>query len=171
MDIKKFQDSRDSKLAEFQKTYNLLRTEYSSKLLSAIQEKDPAQQQQLISRVLDVNSEMSNELRDILNVLNQGSGTFDPKTLNDLTNDLIEYQKQYQQIQQAKDKLQTLKVIYSTNQQKLSDATTMYNIYLGALIVLCVVIVFMVIRTGAGYDIVGAVKSTIAPLTPGSSVQ
>ena len=171
MDIKKFQDSRDSKLAEFQKTYNFLKTEYSSNLLSAIQERDPAQQQQLISRVLDINSELSNELRDILNVLNQGSGSFDPKTLTDLTNDLIEYQKQYQQIQQAKDKLQTLKSIFSTNQQNLAQATTMYNVYLGALIVLCIVVVFMVIRTGAGYDIVGAVKSVTSPLMPGQSLQ
>ena len=171
MDIKQFQDSRNTKLAEFEKTYNLLKTEYSSNLLSAIKENDPNQQQQLISRILDLNSELSNELRDILNVLNQGSDSFDPKTLDDLTKDLIEYQKQYQHIQQTKDKLQTLKTIYTTNQQKLSEATMMYNIYLGTLIVLCLIVVFMVIRTGAGYDIVGAVSEFTAPLMPTQSLQ
>lgn len=171
MDIKQFQDSRNTKLAEFEKTYNLLKTEYSSNLLSAIKENDPNQQQQLISRILDINSELSNELRDILNVLNQGSDSFDPKTLDDLTKDLIEYQKQYQHIQQTKDKLQTLKTIYTTNQQKLSEATMMYNIYLGTLIILCLIVVFMVLRTGAGYDIVGAVKGFTAPLMPAQSLQ
>jgi len=157
MEIKQFQDSRNSKLAEFEKGYNFLKTQYSSTLLSAIQEPDPAAQQQLISRVLELNGELSSQVRSILSDLNQGSGSFDPKTLDDLTNDLIEYQKQYQEIQNNKDRLQTLKIIYSTNKQKLKETEFMYNMYLAALIVLTLLVIYYVMRTTSISDTVSSI--------------
>lgn len=165
MDIKEFQDSRNAKLAEFQKSYNFLKPQYSSALLAAIQETDPASQQQLISTVLDVNSELSNLLREILGELNKGDTNFNPTTINDLTNDLIEYQKQYQEITQRKNKIQTMKLIYASNRDKLETATNMYNIYLGSLILLIFVIIFLIIRTAWTGNIVSTVKSIAAPLT------
>jgi len=165
MEIKEFQDSRNTKLADFQKSYNFLKTQYSSTLLSAIQEPDPASQQKLISNVLQINSELSSQIRSILTDLNQGSDSFDPKTLEDLTNDLIEYQKQYHEIQNNKDKLQTLKIIYSSNKEKLQTAETMYNIYLGALILLILIVIFMVIRTPG--SIVSNTVNTIATQVAG----
>lgn len=160
MEIKQFQDSRNAKLAEFQKEYNFLKTQYSSNLLAAIQEPDPAAQQKLISTVLQLNTELSSQLRGILTDMNQGSDSFDPKTLEDLTNDLIEYQKQYREIQDNKDKLKTLKMIYATNKEKLEETQTMYNIYLGALIVLTFLVIFLVFRT-PGTSIVDTVTSTV----------
>lgn len=165
MDIKQFQDSRNAKLADFQKSYNFLKTQYSSSLLAAIQETDPAAQQQLISTVLDINSELSNLLREILGELNKGDTLFDPTTINDLTNDLIEYQKQYQEITQRKNKLQTMKLIYASNRDKLETATNMYNMYLGGLILLVFVIIFLIIRTSWTGNIVSTVKSIASPLT------
>lgn len=147
MEIKEFQDSRNQKLADFQKEYNFLKTQYSTTLLAAIQEPDPAAQQKLISTVLQLNTELSSQIKSIITDINQGSDSFDPKTLDDLTNDLIEYQKQYQEIQGNKDKLQTLKIIYSTNKEKLKSTETMYNIYLGALILLIFIVIYLVIRT------------------------
>lgn len=165
MDIKQFQDSRDAKVADFQKGYNFLKTQYSSALLAAIQEPDPAAQQQLISTVLDVNSELSSSLREILGDLNKGDPTFDPTTINDLTTDLIEYQKQYHEITQRKDKLQTMKLIYASNRDKLETATNMYNMYLGGLILLIFVIIFLIIRTSWTGSLVSTVQSIAAPLT------
>lgn len=147
MEIKEFQDSRNQKLADFQKEYNFLKTQYSTTLLAAIQEPDPAAQQKLISNVLQLNTELSSQIKNILTDINQGSDSFNPKTLDDLTNDLIEYQKQYQEIQGNKDKLQTLKMIYSSNKEKLKSTETMYNIYLGALILLIFIVIYLVIRT------------------------
>lgn len=161
MEIKEFQDSRNSKLAEFEKGYNFLKTQYSSTLLSAIQEPDPAAQQQLISRILQLNSELSSQVRSILSDLNQGSGSFDPKTLDDLTNDLIEYQKQYHEIQNNKDKLQTLKLIYSTNKQKLKETEVMYNFYIGALILLSFIAIYLVLRTTSISETVDAVTTAV----------
>jgi hypothetical protein len=165
MDIKQFQDSRTAKLAEFQKSYNFLKTQYSSTLLAAIQETDPAAQQQLISTVLTANSELSNSIREIIGDLSKGDTTFDPTTINDLTADLIEYQKQYTEITKRKDKLQTMKLIYASNRDKLETATNMYNIYLGSLILLIFVIIFLIIRTSWTGSIVSTVQSIASPLT------
>lgn len=162
MEIKEFQDSRNAKLAEFQKGYNFLKTQYSSTLLAAIQEPDPAAQQQLISTILQLNTELSNQVRGILTDLNQGSGTFDPKTLDDLTNDLIEYQKQYQEIQTNKDRLQTLKLIYATNKEKLKETEFMYNIYVAALVLLTFLAIYLVLRTRAVSDTVSSIATQVA---------
>jgi hypothetical protein len=162
MDIKEFQQSRDSKLAEFQKEYNFLKTQYSSTLLAAIQEQDPEAQQKLISTLLKINEELSNQVRTIITDINQGSQSFDPKTLDDLTNDLIEYQKQYHEIQNNKDKLQTLKLIYSTNKSKLQETTFMYNMYLAALIILTFVVIYFVMKTSTVSSVVNTVTTQIA---------
>jgi hypothetical protein len=165
MDIKQFQDSRNAKLVDFQKGYNFLKTQYSSSLLAAIQESDPAAQQQLVSNVLDINSELSSSLREVLADLNKGDPTFDPTTINDLTNDLIEYQKQYHEITQRKDKLQTMKLIYASNRDKLETATNMYNIYLGGLVLLIFLIIFLIIRTSWTGNLISTVQSIASPLT------
>jgi len=162
MEIKEFQDSRNSKLADFQKGYNFLKTQYSTTLLAAIQEPDPAAQKKLISNVLDINSELSSQVRGIITDLNQGSGSFDPKTLDQLTADLIEYQKQYHEIQNNKDKLQTLKLIYSSSKTKLQETEFMYNMYLAALIILIFVLIYLVMRTSSGSSVVDTVTTQIA---------
>lgn len=162
MEIKEFQESRNSKLAEFEKGYNFLKTQYSTTLLAAIQEPDPAAQQKLISSVLDINSELSSQVRGIITDLNQGSGSFDPKTLDQLTADLIEYQKQYHEIQNNKDKLQTLKLIYSSSKTKLQETEFMYNMYLAALIILTFVVVYLVMRTSSVSSVVDTVTTQIA---------
>ena len=164
MEIKQFQDSRNAKLAEFQTGYDTLKRDYSSTLMSAIQEPDPASQQKLVSTVLQLNTELSSQVRNILGDLNQGSDSFDPKTLDELTNDLIEYQKQYQEIQNNKDKLQTLKLIYSTNKEKLKETTLMYNIYLGALILLTFIVITFVVTTSSVSDTVSATVAQVAGL-------
>ena len=161
MEIKEFQDSRNAKLVEFQKGYDFLKKEYSSTLLAAIQETDPAAQQQLVSRILQLNTELSNQVREILTDLNQGAGSFNPKTLDDLTNDLIEYQKQYHEIQNNKDKLQTLKLIYGTNKQKLKDTETMYNVYVGALILLTFLAIYLVLRTSSVSQTIDTVTTAV----------
>lgn len=164
MEIKEFQESRNSKLTEFQKEYNFLKTQYSSNLLAAIQEPDPEAQQKLISTVLQLNTELSSQVRGILTELNQGAGSFNPKTLDDLTNDLIEYQKQYHEIQNNKDKLQTLKLIYATNKEKLKETEFMYNLYVAALITLTFIAIYLVMRTNSVSQTVDTISKTVGGL-------
>jgi hypothetical protein len=155
MDIKAFTDSRNSQLSDFQKQYTYLKSEYSSAVLSAIQETDPEKQQILISRILSVNQELSTQLKEILSLLNKGSDSFDSKTLSDLTTDLINYQKEFQEMQDSSDQVATLKRIHATNSSNLGTALSTYNIYLGVLIFLCVIVVFLVIRASWTHSIVG----------------
>jgi hypothetical protein len=159
MDVKKFQDSRKAQLADFQLKYNALKLEYSQTLQAAIAEEDDLKQQELIQTILSLNSEMSGELRSILGELNKGSGSFDPKTLDQLTNDLIEYQKQYDEISKGKDQVQTLKVIQASTAQNLEQATSMYTMYLVALLTLCFLIVILVFRVAVISDIFSSVTS------------
>lgn len=147
MDVKEFRDSRKIQLSEFETQYSALKTEYSRLVLAAIQEQDPQKQQELVTQILSLNSEMSEQLRGILSALNKGSGPFDPKTLDELTQELIAYQKQYSEIEQGKDRVNTLKLIHTSTKQKLSDAESMYTFYLIALVALCFLIVFLIIRS------------------------
>jgi len=116
MDVKEFQDSRNSELDVFSKQYSFLKQQYSSTLSSAIQESDPAKQQELIQQVQQLNTQMADEIRTILNTLNKGAQGFDPKTLDDLTADLIQYQKDYAEIERTKDRVNTLKLIHTSSE-------------------------------------------------------
>ena len=164
MDIKEFTDSRNSHLADFQKQYTYLKSEYSSAALAAIQESDPEKQQTLIQRVLAVNEELSSQLKDILSILNKGSDSFDSKTLTDLTADLIAYQKEFHEMQASTDKVNTLKRIQSTNSDKLGSAQTMYYVYLAALVFLCLVVVYSVIRASWTQTVVAVTGGAIRGL-------
>ena len=147
MEIKQFQSARNSALSDFQKTYDSLKNEYSSAVMAAIQETDAEKQQELVSRVLSINSDLSNEVRQIITDMTKGSGDVPSKTMDDLTADLIQYQKDYSEIEKGKDRLQTLKLINKSNQEKLDDTKTMYNVYIGALIFLVCIVGFLVIKT------------------------
>lgn len=163
MDIKEFTDSRNAQLADFQKQYAYLQSEYSTAVLAAIQESDPEKQQTLIQRALAVNQELSSQLKDILGVLNKGAESFDSKTLSDLTADLISYQKEFQEMQASSDKLSTLKRIHATNSENLGSVQTMYTVFLGVLIFLCVVVVFLVIKASWTQSIVGGAIQRLMP--------
>jgi hypothetical protein len=164
MDIKEFTDSRNSQLADFQKQYTYLKSEYSTAVSVAIQETEPENQETLIQRAIAINQELSSQLKDILAVLNKGADSFDSKTLSDLTADLISYQKEFQEMQASSDRLATLKRIHATNSQNLGSAQTMYNVYLGILIFLCVIVVFLVIRASWTQSVVGGAIGSLGQL-------
>lgn len=161
MDVQRFRDSRESELSDFKKQYNFLKSEYSSVLSSAIQESDPASQQNLIQQVLQINSSMADELRSIISKLNQGSQGFDPKQLNDLTQDLIQYQKDYAELEQSKDKVNTLKMIREANSKKVGTAMTMFNIYVAIFIGLAFIVTFLVFKTEWARRIVSTLPTTL----------
>lgn len=163
MEIKEFENERNEKIAEFQKSYNFLKTQYSSTLLAAIQEKDPAQQQKLVSQVLQINSDLSEAIREIVSQITKGTDTISSTTLDKLTQDLIDYQKQYQDIQDTKNKVETLKRIYATDKKKINDISLMYNIYLFALIVVIFIIIFLIIRMPIS-SAIQSVKTSVSSL-------
>ena len=147
MDAKNFQDSRNSELDAFKKQYSFLKTQYSTALSAAINESDHAKQQALISQIQQINSELSNELHGIIGILNKGSNKFDPKQLDDLTNDLIQYQKDYSELEKSKDKVATLKIIANTNAATLRNATWMYYIYIAILVIIAGYLGYLILTT------------------------
>lgn len=147
MDVKKFQDSRNAELESFKKQYQFLKSEYSDALSSAIKETDPAQQQTLISRVQQINGQLAEELHGIINVLNKGSKGFDAKELDNLTAELIAYQKEYAEIEKSKDKVSTLKLIQSRTTDNLKSAMFMYYVYIAILVALSFYVSYLVLTT------------------------
>jgi len=147
MEVKQFQDSRNAEVESFQKQYAFLKSEYSKSLESALRETDPEEQQTLITNIQQINSRLTEELHGILSKLNQGSSGFDPKQMDELTADLIQYQKEYAEIEKSKDRVMTLKKIFSTTSQNLQTANLMYYLYITILLVLCFYVSYLVLQT------------------------
>ena len=164
MEIKEFQATRNFKLQEFNKKYEFLKQQYHSAVLAAIQEPNPTKQQELVATVLSINADLSNELRGILSDLYKGSEVIPSTTMDQLTEDLIKYQRQYSEIEKGKDRLQTLKLISKTNDVKLSDTNLMFNVYIGLLVFLIFIIGYLVFRTNMRYAF-NSVSSTVSSTT------
>ena len=152
MEVKQFRDARNEKLSEFQKEFTDSKELYATTLHNAIMETDPAKQQELIQLVLQVNAQLSASLNTIIGDLNKGSDSFDPKTIDELTQDLIKYQQQYEEIQKSKDKAATLRLIKTSTLQKLQDATSKYYTLFYCLIALVFILVILVIRSSISFS-------------------
>jgi hypothetical protein len=163
MEVKAFQDARNSELDAFKKQYAFLKGEYSSALSSAIKEHDPTQQQILIQRVQQINAQLGEELHKIVGYLNKDTKGFDKKDLNDLTNDLIQYQQDYREIEKSKDKVTTLKLIKNTTVESLQNATIMHSVYIAILILLSLFVGYLVLTSTWS-------QSVKAPITLPSTV-
>ena len=73
MEVKEFQDSRNLKMADFKKQYQFLKGEYVSTLSSAIKEADANQQQILIQRVQQINTQLTEEINNMISsIINIG---------------------------------------------------------------------------------------------------
>ena len=160
MEVKSFQDSRKSELDSFEKRYRFLRSEYSSTLASAINETDANQQQTLVKRVQDINKQLTEELHGIIATLNKGSKGFNPKKLEDLTEELIKYQHDYAEIEKSNDKVTTLKMILNTTTEKLKNARWMYYVYISLLAILSLYLFYLIFNTSFGKSIAKTIGRT-----------
>jgi hypothetical protein len=161
MEIKQFEDSRAKDLDAFNTRFTFLKQEYSVALNSAIAEADPAAQAELISRIQQLNSQMTEELRGMITILSKSP---DQKNIDDLTEELIQYQKDYAEIQQSQDKLTTLKLIKNSTKETLVKAQYTYWIYLGLLIFLCFVVAYQVFKVSIISVVQGVTQSLSRPL-------
>jgi len=125
--------------------------EYKRLVLAAIKEKNSEKQQDLIQRILQTNADISQDIRDQLAKLHSKPSSAD--MIQNLTEQLLEYQKQYKEIHQSNDKIVTLRMIYADNKQKLEQAESMYNLYLIGILILCVLIGILVFNVAfkSGY--------------------
>ena len=160
MDIKNFQDRRNQKLLDFNERFDFLKQEYTQTLNMTLLEEDPKNQPLLVSRVQQLNTQMTDELREIITELTKQQDQ--EGSIDDLTQQLIQYQKDYAEIQQSQDKLTTLKLIKNSNSQTLNEAQTTYWVYLIALILLTFLIIFNVFKVSLSSSI-DTIKQTLIP--------
>ena len=160
MDIKNFQDRRNQKLLDFNERFDFLKQEYIQTLNMTLLEEDPTKQPILVSRVQQLNTQMTDELREIITELTKQQDQ--EGSIDDLTKQLIQYQKDYAEIQQSQDKLTTLKLIKNSTSQTLNEAQTMYWVYLIALILLTFLISFNVFKVSISSSI-DTIKQTLIP--------
>ena len=143
MDIIAYQKDRDTELSNFKKEYSDLNVEYRWYLTEAIEEKDPEQQGNLIQKILDTNAQISNHIKEFIG----SSKKFDTKTISELTTDIVNYQKQYSDIQSSKNKLQTVTSVLNQQTNNLSGLRFEFNIFLGILAFAILVVIILIVRT------------------------
>jgi len=147
MDIKQYQQDRDKDLSGFQTQYDSLKTEYNKSLTDLIENPDK------INTTLDANKSLSKHVREFISA-NQAK--LDKTTLDSLTEDIIKYQKEYQQIKRSNANADVLKSIIEKNNVKVAIVRTKFNIFLGFMLLIIAAIVFLIFR----------VRTTLLPQLP-----
>jgi len=167
MDIIQYQKDRDGEVAVFQKSYTDLKTKYSSLLSDAVHEQDPATQAQLVQQILQVNGELSSEVRAFIAQSGQKEG-YDPKVLQEISEDLITYQNQYNDIKTTADMTLTLQNILNAKQNEVQSLRQKYNIFIGLLIFAILIILFLIFRTPAQgiFSTILQESSSLSPMPP-----
>jgi len=147
MDIKQYQQDRDKDLSGFQTQYDSLKTEYNKSLTDLIENPDN------INTTLDANKSLSKHVREFISA-NQAK--LDKTTLDSLTEDIIKYQKEYQQIKRSNANADVLKSIIEKNNVKVAIVRTKFNIFLGFMLLIIAAIIFLIFR----------VRTTLLPQLP-----
>jgi hypothetical protein len=161
MDLLAFQKNRDKELSDFETEYESQKQKYTSLISNAIAETDPDGQAVLVQAILDINKELSAQVRDFVSKQSQGT-PYDEKSVLGLTNELIKYQKEYESIRSSSDKVTTLKIILNEDRNKLSSMRTQFNILLALIGISILIIIFMIFKM--------SITETVSSLVPQSSL-
>jgi hypothetical protein len=141
MDIISYQKQRDADLKEFEEQYGALKEKYMAAISSAVYEDDIQKQAEFVKTVLELNANLSSEVRAFVSKIGDN---YDPKAVQHLTDDLIKYQEEYASIQHANDMTKTLEMILHEDQSKIKDIRFQFNLYIGLLIIGIAIILFYI---------------------------
>ena len=141
MDIKAFEKQRDAELNTFDTEYNSLKQKYTGALNDAIHEEDPQKQAELVTYILEINSNLASEVRAFVSNLGE---KYDPKAIQHLTDDLVKYQEEYTKIKQSNDMVKTLELILHADNNKLKGLKFQMNLYVGLLILGIAIIIMLI---------------------------
>jgi chromosome segregation ATPase len=137
MDIQKYQSDREQDLQTFKSEYDDLKALYINFLTQSVYDSSKVEQ------VLEVNK----SLTDLVNQFISDSQTkFDTATIEQLTNDIINYQKEYEEIKTSQQKSKTLKIILNKENAKLQSIQSEFSYYLWILfgcIVILIILIFI----------------------------
>ena len=147
MDINQYQKDRESELQNFKKEYADSRAEYTRLLSSAVYEPDPEKQSDLVKQVMELNTQLSASIRAFIG---ESSGKFDPKTISDMTNEIIMYQKEYNDLKEGETKQASFQSIYDREEEKLSRTRSQFNLFLSMMLAGIAFIIMMIFMTPSG---------------------
>lgn len=137
MDIKQYQVDRKKDLDAFQSEYNELKSQYIKYLSAAIN--DSSQ----IPQVLDTNKLLAQHVRDFIAL---SKNKFDTRFIQELTNDIIMYQKEFAEIQSTKKQAKTLQHVLDKETERLKNVEYYFNMLLFGLLTCIILIIFLMIR-------------------------
>ena len=164
MDIIQFQKQRDTDLAKFKRENEALKEKYANLLSSAVNERDSEKQGELVRQLLDVNSSLASELRYF--IATQSQKSVDSKAIDELTQELIAYQQDYDKLQKSKDTTTTLNMILNENNIRVSSMRFQFNVLLAVLLIGILFTIFLIFRTSGAFPTLMPTQpqSILAPL-------
>lgn len=125
-------------------TYTSLKEQYYKLISEALNEHDTTKQQDIIKQILDTNTLLATEIRTYISQETQKPNN--PEELQQLTNELLNIQKEFLKIQETKDYKTTLEMILHNDQSRLFNLKTKLNIFLVLLGLSIVYILYMIFR-------------------------
>ena len=112
---------------------------YYDLMMKVKNEKDPSKQSELISSLLEINSNLAKLVREKI------QDKYEPY---DLLPELKKIQKEYLQIQESKDKKITLEMILNEKENQMNSKKFQFNILLFFIILSIIIILYIIIRRG-----------------------
>jgi hypothetical protein len=112
---------------------------YYDLMMKVKNEKDPSKQSELISSLLEINSNLAKLVREKI------QDNYEPY---DLLPELKKIQKEYLQIQESKDKKITLEMILNEKENQMNSKKFQFNILLFFIILSIIIILYIIIQRG-----------------------
>jgi hypothetical protein len=137
MDIRQYQLDREQDFQAFKTQYDDLKARYISSLTQAVYDSSKVQD------VLDANKSLVTLVTDFIA---ESQDKFDTKTIEDLTQQIILYQQEYQKIKDSREKSKTLIEILNKENSRLEYIQTEFNTYLWILFGCIVFLIFLIFR-------------------------
>ena len=137
MDIRQYQLDREQDFQAFKTQYDDLKARYISSLTQAVYDSSKVQD------VLDANKSLVTLVTDFIA---ESQDKFDTKTIEDLTQQIILYQQEYQKIKDSREKSKTLIEILNKENSRLEYIQTEFNTYLWILFACIVFLIFLIFR-------------------------
>jgi hypothetical protein len=125
-------------------TYTSLKEQYYKLISEALNESNTSKQQDIIKKILDTNTLLAAEIRSYISEQTQKPNN--PEELQELTNELLNIQKEFLKIQETKDYKTTLNMILHNDQSRLFNLKTKLNIFLVLLGLSIIYILYMIFR-------------------------
>jgi predicted RND superfamily exporter protein len=137
MDIKQYHQDREKELQTFKTEYSDLKAKYTNSLSQAIN--DPSK----IQEVLDLNKSLSDHMNTFIS---ESQNKFDTKTIQDLNDEILSYQKEYQEISESQQKNKSLNDILNKENSNFYSIQNEFNFFLGLLLVSIFIVILLIFR-------------------------